>query len=182
MNLPNRISIFRILLVPVFIFLYFHYMTNYNGIINMHFYLVLGVLALAAFTDALDGFIARVFKQKTTLGSVLDPLADKLLLTSCFIMLAIFNKIPFWVMLVVVARDIILSIGWVVRYVFSSIVSVKPVIAGKVSTFLQLCAIFLSIINYNARVIRPVTYAMVLFTLLSGLIYIYQGSKSLNNE
>jgi len=182
MNLPNRISVFRILLVPVYILLYFHYMKNYSGVINIYYYLVVGVLALAALSDALDGFIARVFNQKTTLGSVLDPLADKMLLTSCFIMLAVFDKISFKIMFVVVARDILLSMGWAVRYIFSSQVTVKPVIAGKVSTFLQLCTVFLVLVNYNARLTRPVTYSMVFFTVLSGIIYIYQGSKSLNNE
>src|SRR6184192_3297137 len=101
MNLPNSLTILRILLIPVFIGFLLYERYEYS----------LAVLLLAGLTDGLDGTIARVANQRTRLGAFLDPLADKLLLTSGFVTLSSIHLIPSWVTIVVVSRDAMLLLG-----------------------------------------------------------------------
>ncbi|MBW2175094.1 MAG: CDP-alcohol phosphatidyltransferase family protein [Deltaproteobacteria bacterium] len=98
MNIPNTLTLLRILLTPLFaIFLIKHL-----------FDFALLVFAIAALSDGVDGFIARVFRQKTTLGAFLDPAADKLLLVTAFVTLAIQEQIPSWLSVLVITRDVII--------------------------------------------------------------------------
>ncbi len=106
MNLANYISLFRIVIIPAFVIL----------LLKHHPYLPLLLFSLAIVTDGLDGMAARIQKQKTKLGSILDPLADKLLLTSAFITLAILKLVPLWVVIIVFSRDLILISGWLIIY------------------------------------------------------------------
>jgi len=101
MNIPNSLTILRILLIPCYIGLLIYGKFDYALI----------VLLVAGLTDALDGAIARMKNQYTRLGAVLDPLADKLLLTSGFITLSMIHLIPSWVTILVVSRDVILMLG-----------------------------------------------------------------------
>src|SRR5262249_32596998 len=101
MNIPNSLTILRILLIPVYIGLLVYAEYDY----------ALLVLLLAGMTDALDGTIARVANQRTRLGAFLDPLADKLLLTSGFLTLSSIHLIPTWVTILVVSRDLMLLLG-----------------------------------------------------------------------
>ena len=106
MNIPNSLTILRILLIPCYIGL----------LIYGRFDQALIVLLVAGLTDALDGAIARMKNQHTRLGAVLDPLADKLLLTSGFITLSLIHLIPLWVTILVVSRDVILMLGTAVAH------------------------------------------------------------------
>ncbi|MCH7646671.1 MAG: CDP-alcohol phosphatidyltransferase family protein, partial [Nitrospinae bacterium] len=101
MNLPNGITLLRILVIPFFVMLLIYGMAGW----------ALGVFILTAITDAIDGYIARTRKQRTPLGEVLDPLADKLLLTTAFITLAYLRILPAWLAILVVSRDVILVFG-----------------------------------------------------------------------
>jgi cardiolipin synthase len=173
MNIPNSLTILRILLIPCYIGL----------LVYGRFDAALIVLIVAGITDALDGAIARLTNQHTRLGAVLDPLADKLLLTSGFITLSMIHLIPSWVTILVVSRDLILMLGTAVAHFTESHVDITPTFLGKGTTLLQLSyivtVIFLSSrhINSPVMVMLPLLFGMVSFTLLSGLHYLYRGYR-----
>ncbi|MEP6958499.1 MAG: CDP-alcohol phosphatidyltransferase family protein [Nitrospirota bacterium] len=171
MNIPNSLTILRILLIPFYIGL----------LIYGRYDQALIVLIVAGITDALDGAIARVRNQYTRLGAVLDPLADKLLLTSGFITLSMIHLIPLWVTILVVSRDVILLLGTAVAHFTDSRVDLTPTFLGKGTTFLQLSyvvmVIFLSSRHIDLTIILPLLFGMVSFTLLSGLHYLYRGIR-----
>jgi cardiolipin synthase len=171
MNIPNSLTILRILLIPFYIGL----------LVYGRFGQALIVLIVAGLTDALDGAIARVKNQHTRLGAVLDPLADKLLLTSGFITLSMIHLIPLWVTMLVVSRDLILLLGTVVAHFTDSRVDITPTFLGKGTTFLQLSyivmVIFLTSRHIDLTVLLPFLFVMVSFTLLSGLHYLYRGFR-----
>jgi len=171
MNIPNSLTILRILLVPCYVGL----------LVYGRFDQALIVLIVAGITDALDGAIARVTNQHTKLGAVLDPLADKLLLTSGFITLSLIHLIPSWVTILVVSRDVILMLGTAVAHVTDSHVDITPTFLGKGTTFLQLSyivmVIFLSSHHIDLAVMLPLLFCMVSFTLLSGLHYLCRGYR-----
>src|SRR5437879_11052478 len=149
MNIPNSLTILRILLIPCYIGL----------LVYGRFGQALIVLIVAGLTDALDGAIARVKNQYTRLGAVLDPLADKLLLTSGFITLSMIHLIPLWVTILVVSRDLILMLGTAVAHFTDSRVDITPTFLGKGTTFLQLSyvvmVIFLSSRQIDLVVMLP---------------------------
>jgi cardiolipin synthase len=171
MNIPNSLTILRILLIPCYIGL----------LIYGRFTQALIVLLVAGLTDALDGAIARMKNQHTRLGAVLDPLADKLLLTSGFITLSIIHLVPLWVTILVVSRDVILLLGTAGAHCAESRVDMTPTFLGKGTTFLQLTyvvmVIFLSSRHIDLTVMLPLLFGMVSFTLLSGLHYLYRGIR-----
>lgn len=171
MNIPNSLTLLRILLVPVFI----GFMTY--GVYGV----ALLVLLVAGLTDAIDGLLARRWNQQTRLGAVLDPLADKLLLTSGFITLSILHLIPSWLVILVVSRDVILLLGTVVAHVTGTSIDVTPTFWGKGTTALQLgyvlLVILLTWLDLGLSLLTPLLAATVGFTLTSGLHYIYRGYK-----
>ena len=174
MNIPNSLTILRILLIPFYIGL----------LIYGRYDQALIVLIVAGLTDALDGAIARVKNQYTRLGAVLDPLADKLLLTSGFITLSMIHLIPLWVTILVVSRDVILLLGTAVAHFTDSRVDLTPTFLGKGTTFLQLSyvvtVIFLSSRHIDLTMVLPLLFGMVAFTLMSGLHYLYRGIRHTN--
>jgi cardiolipin synthase len=174
MNVPNSLTLLRILLIPVFI----------NFLIYEQYHYALVVLLVAGITDGLDGTIARVANQRTELGAYLDPLADKLLLTSGFITLSVLHLVPLWVVIVIVSRDIILLTGTLLVRITESSVEIAPTLLGKGTTLMQLLYVIL-VVLYCARRLdlsqtQPVLYLMVLFTVLSGFHYLYRGFRQLN--
>jgi len=174
MNIPNSLTILRILLIPCYIGL----------LIYGRFELALIVLLVAGLTDALDGAIARMKNQHTRLGGVLDPLADKLLLTSGFITLSMIHLVPLWVTIVVVSRDLILLLGTAVAHFTDSRVDITPTFLGKGTTLLQLTyvvmVIFFTSRHVDLTLLLPLLFGMVSFTLLSGLHYLYRGIRHTN--
>ncbi len=173
MNIPNSLTILRILLVPVYVGL----------LVYGRFDHALVVLLIAGITDALDGTIARRANQRTQLGAFLDPLADKLLLTSGFITLSTIHVIPSWVTIVVVSRDVMLLMGTAVAKLTDTQIDISPTFLGKGTTFLQLSyvllVIFLSSHQLDLAVIHPLLFGMVAFTLMSGFHYLYRGYRRL---
>jgi cardiolipin synthase len=169
MNIPNSLTILRILLIPVYIGL----------LVYEQFDQALIVLLIAGITDALDGTIARAANQRTRLGAFLDPLADKLLLTSGFITLSAIHLIPTWVTIVVVSRDAMLLLGTAVAQLTELSIDIAPTFLGKGTTFLQLTyvllTIFLSARNLDLGVLSLLLLAMVGVTITSGLHYLYRG-------
>lgn len=169
MNVPNSLTILRILLIPVYVGL----------LMYEQFTSALAVLVVAGVTDALDGTIARVANQRTQLGAVLDPLADKLLLMSGFITLSVMHLVPLWIVIVVVSRDAILVLGTAVAQYTDSRVNITPTILGKGTTLIQLTVLVLVVFvasrGSDLSIVRPLLYLMVGVTLLSGLHYLYRG-------
>ena len=174
MNLPNSLTILRILLIPVFIGFLLYERYEYS----------LAVLLLAGLTDGLDGTIARVANQRTRLGAYLDPLADKLLLTSGFVTLSVLHLVPSWIAIVVVSRDMILMTGTLLARLTESQLDISPTLLGKGTTLVQLSYLILVVVltsrQMDLRLIQPLLYLMVCVTVMSGFHYLYRGVTHLS--
>lgn len=177
MNLANFLTLIRILLVPVLI----NAIIFYERTDTVHRFFAAGVFTLACLTDAVDGYIARVFNQKTDLGKWLDPLADKLLLTSAF--LAIYFqphfvlKPPVWIIIAIVSRDVLIALGILTLALTSGKIHVAPNLLGKTTTLCQmLTAGFLLIEMPYVPIFWNIT---ALLTILSALAYIIREGRRL---
>lgn len=174
MNLPNLLTLIRIFCSPVFVGL----------VLYGHHSWALVVFLAAGLTDALDGMIARVLNQQTTLGQYLDPLADKLLLVTAFVVLSFDGEIPVWATLVVVSRDVIISVGSLVIHLLCERVDITPTWMGKATTVIQLVYIVAVLLGTTATVPEwlawTVLAAMVGLTVASGLHYVFRGVKILS--
>ncbi len=180
MNIPNLLTLSRILLVPIIVIL----------LIQSSYLKALVVFAVAGITDGLDGFLARVLKQKTVLGAYLDPLADKALILSSFITLSVLGIIPSWLSVIVISRDCIIIIGILILALMDVSFEVRPAFISKVTTTLQLVTIFLALVfkslsldfNLHSYNTDDVIYALTaFFTVASGLNYIFIGVKVINH-
>jgi cardiolipin synthase len=174
MNLPNSLTLLRILCSPVFVGL----------VLYGHHSWALAVFLTAGLTDALDGMLARLLNQQTTLGQYLDPLADKLLLVTAFVVLSFDGAIPLWVALVVVSRDVIISVGSLVIHLLREQVDITPTWMGKTTTVIQLIYIVAVLggttVALSARVVGAILAVMIALTVASGLHYVFRGVKILN--
>lgn len=142
----------------------------------------LAVFVAAGLTDALDGAIARLTHSKTTLGAMLDPAADKLLLVSAFITLAFMAEIPYWLVVVVLSRDAIVVLGYLLLVAMTQQpMEVRPSLVGKLATFFQLSAVSLVLLSLAqwqplAPVVQQyVFYLAALMTTGAGLQYVVRG-------
>jgi len=176
MTLANKITICRIVLIPIFAVLYLQ-----QGEYPALKYWTLGVFALAILTDFLDGLVARARKQKTQLGSFLDPLADKLLITVTYTLLTYSGRVALWVLVTIFFRDLIIVLGWVIIYILTSYSEVEPRYLGKASTFMQMVsAIVILLMPVGPSIIQLwLVRAMVLVTVASVIDYIAVYSKRL---
>src|SRR5690606_34445744 len=141
----------------------------------------LAVFALAALTDMLDGWVAR--RQGTTrLGAFLDPMADKLLLTSSFVTLTYLKALPFWITAVVISRDVILVLGALLVHMLGVRLYPRPTWAGKAATFFQILTVLsgLTARYFQVPFASLVMWLAAAFTVASGLQYIVQGMRFLN--
>ena len=156
LNLPNLLTIIRIVLVPVFLFL-----TLTNSL-----YIAAVVFAVAGLTDLVDGIIARRLKTVTKFGADLDPVADKLLLSTAFIALAIKGFIPIWLTVIVVARDTIMITTVIILKRMKYVVNTRPMIAGKLTTFFQVISVLFALLTRGG----PAIYLFYIFTAIITLI------------
>lgn len=162
-NLSNYVTIFRLLLVPVFLITLTIGDTAGNG------YALL-VFLIASLSDAVDGIIARKTGSISSLGRFLDPMADKLLIVTGFIALTVMGKIPLWLSVIVISRDIILFFGWLGIYVITNIRQISPTIVSKFTTFMQMTTVVMVIIGFKYNnVLFVITGG---FTVISGVHYI----------
>ena len=180
MNLPNWITVIRILLIPFFVMMLLKYRQTH---LDCFRYYALGVFILAVLSDAIDGAIARIRRQKTALGALLDPLADKLLLLTAVLLLSLpitgLTQLPIWIPVTFISRDLMLIFGAVVIYIHNNKLTVAPNIYGKVTTVCQMLTIIWILFRFPLSNIVWRTAGF--FTILSGIIYVYQGSKQLEN-
>jgi len=172
-SIPNILTLVRILLVPVFVILLLR---------NLHAY-ALGVFILAGVSDGLDGFIARYFNQRTVLGAYLDPTADKLLLVSAYVALAVLNVIPPWVAVLVISRDVVIVLGIAIFTLTEKAYEVRPSILSKCTTAAQIVLVTLALFDPAGTKLHllhaPMLWATAGITILSGLHYIYIGMNIL---
>jgi cardiolipin synthase len=144
------------------------------------------VFAVAALTDGVDGLIARLFRQKTTLGAFLDPAADKLLLITAFVTLAIQALVPSWLAVIVISRDIVILFGVALVTITGRTIEPKPSILSKITTVSQVACVISVLLGYSLHSLDGLK--VVLFwstagmTVASGLQYIYMGLDILHEE
>ncbi|HTG00863.1 MAG TPA: CDP-diacylglycerol--glycerol-3-phosphate 3-phosphatidyltransferase [Nitrospirota bacterium] len=171
MNLPNYITLLRIILIPFFI----------NFMIYGYRKAALIVFIVACITDALDGLIARLTNTQTELGAFFDPIADKLLIISAFVTLVIIGMLPIWFAIIVVSRDMILVLGSIALYFSGHQFVARPSIIGKATTVFQLAAVILSLTmkktGNNAVLINTLYWIAAALTLASGSQYVFRGIK-----
>lgn len=167
MNIPNIITLARLLAVPVTIYF-----------IMSHFYaLAFWLFVAAGVSDAIDGYLAKRFGQTSALGAYLDPLADKALLVGVYVTLAYANYVPTWLAILVVFRDVIIVGGVILLHISAQSVRMKPLIVSKVNTAAQIGLIVLVLGELGLRAewteLRTVmVYLVALTTLLSGGAYL----------
>lgn len=168
-NIPNILTIARILMTPLLIILLIRGLTG----------TALFVFILAAVSDGLDGFIARYFNQRTVMGAYLDPIADKFLLATAFITLAILTLIPAWLTVIVISRDVIILAGIAIFTINDIKVKIKPSIVSKITTAAQLGTVFIVLMGLQYHPVGIVEQTAIwitaVLTILSGLHYILAG-------
>jgi cardiolipin synthase len=144
------------------------------------------IFLTASITDVLDGLFARLTKQITVFGSILDPVADKFLLITAFVIMGIFEWIPKWFTTIVLSRELIILTGWVILYFVTRNPKVEPSILGKVTNASQfiLIALILLVRNINGTFSIPTLFftSIAVLTTLSGIHYIYMGLKIANTN
>jgi cardiolipin synthase len=175
LNLANRLTILRILMTPVITVLLLYKQVG----------AALAMFLLAGITDGLDGFVARSRGQRTALGMVLDPVADKLLLMSAVLVLTILKELPWWFAIIVVSRDLILIGGAFILYMFIGKMSMPPSRLGKATTGFQILTVLLAMLDNFVPALRsailPVAALALALTVASGLDYVYRGTRLLND-
>jgi cardiolipin synthase len=182
MTTANKITILRILLVPFFIVQVLYYTSGHE---EWHRLLALLAFAVAAVSDGVDGFIARHYNQRSELGAMLDPLADKLLLLSGTVLLSLNNlphlqRLPLWLVTTVVSRDILLFIGSGVIYYTCGKVVIRPRILGKIATVLQMITVLWTLLKWDPAWLWYWSLGAALFTGGSGLWYVLDGVRQLS--
>ena len=186
-TLPNVLTIFRMALIPLFVSLLFY----------QRFVLALASFVIAGVTDGLDGLLARRFHQQSPLGRILDPIADKMMLVTSFIVLSMKGvypipipkhlPIPFWVTITVISRDVFILVGAAAINMVTGFRAFRPSILGKISTVVQILAVATVILAAQTRVgtgyYLPTLYALVFtLTVLSGVHYVFFVSQLLNDD
>lgn len=186
-TVPNMLTIFRMVLIPIFVTLLFY----------QRFLLALTVFVVAGITDGLDGLLARRFDQRSQLGTVLDPIADKLMLVTAFVVLSMRSvfpqpvpshlPVPFWVTVAVISRDVFIVVGAAAINIMTGFRGFRPSWLGKLNTTVQIIAIaaimFAASFPYGTGYYLPTIYTTVFaLAVLSGVHYVFFASKLLNED
>ncbi|MBF0557458.1 MAG: CDP-alcohol phosphatidyltransferase family protein [Nitrospirae bacterium] len=176
LSIPNIITFIRIVIIPVFVTALIYKRIDYA------LFLFIG----AAVSDMLDGVLARVTDQQTLLGAFLDPLADKFLLMTSFIMFSVYGWIPRWIAVTVISRDLIVMMGWVLLYLLYDITKVEPSFTGKAAIAAQLVFIAYTLLSLTVPGFQlPQIWMLVavsVLTIVSGLQYIYRGMRQASEK
>jgi len=178
-----KVTVVRILLVPFFVVQVLYYeRTGGEG----HRLAAILCFAIAAISDAYDGYLARRYNQKSELGALLDPVADKLLLVSALVLLT-FDKrphlpnLPLWLAGTVIGRDVIQAIGFaVLHYTLGGKVPVRPRFIGKAATVLQMVTVSWALLKWPENWLLPLSLAAAVCAAVSGVIYVLDGMKLLS--
>jgi len=179
LTVANFLTILRLILIPVFV----------TALFYQRFGWALSIFLFAAITDGLDGLVARSLNQKTQLGAILDPMADKLLLVTAFIVLSLprftfSDPIPFWVTITVISRDAFIVLGALVINMVTGFSQFRPSLLGKINTILQIVqlVVFLgaNAFNLHSDYLMPLYYLTVSMAVLSGLHYIVHVNRQMS--
>jgi cardiolipin synthase len=175
---PNQLTLLRMMFLPFIII----------NLLNRHYTWALALFVLAGLSDGLDGLLARTLKQQTLLGQYLDPIADKLLLSTMFLVLSILHKIPWKYTVLVFSRDISIVAASAVLYAIAGLRDFRPSIFGKANTFAQVAAVFFVLlfqvvparwVDITRLTFLHATWA---FTVVSGLHYILLVGQRLRSN
>jgi len=181
MTTANKITILRILLIPFFVVEVLYYVKNGN---EAHRLAAILSFAVAAICDGVDGYIARRYNQRSELGAILDPLADKLLLVSGIVVLSFEHRrletIPLWLTGTIIGRDILVLAGMVVIQMTVGKIRVRPRMIGKVATVLQMAIILWVLLKWDVKWLRVWLLTAAICTGISGLLYVWDGSRQLS--
>ena len=156
LNLPNTISLIRLLLVPVVIYLLAHRAYDY----------ALVIFLLASVSDGVDGWIARRYSLCTQFGAMIDPVADKLIILSCLLMLTWLGLMPLWLALFMLVRDMIIVLGAFAYQRVTGYVEITPTFMGKTHIFLEFVLLCLVLAN-AASIISVANWLPIVFVLVS---------------
>ena len=188
MTTANKVTILRMLLIPFFVVEALYYVKTGNETFRL---LATMAFAIAAICDGVDGYIARHYNQRSELGAILDPLADKLLLVSGIILFTFdhrpyFGSIPLWLTGTIIGRDLIILIGYGVIHATIGKVKVRPRIPGKIATVLQMLSLVWILLKWDTE-FPPIwfslwTYGAAICTGISGLLYVWDGIKQLSSH
>ena len=186
-TLPNVLTIIRMVLIPVFVSMLFY----------QRFVWALLIFVIAGITDGLDGLFARRFRQQSQLGRILDPIADKLMLVTSFVVLSMRGvfptplprhlPIPFWVTITVLSRDVFILIGAAAINIVTGFRNFRPSLPGKVSTAVQIVAVAAVMLAARVRIgagyYLPTLYTAVFaLAIFSGVHYVFFVSRLMNDE
>lgn len=182
MTVANQITVFRILLIPVFVLFALYYGASVSRGAPQEWlrFTAIGVFVFASVTDAFDGWVARRLGQVSQFGTILDPIADKGLLLTAIVTLSFSPwsySLPIWFAVLVIARDVVIVVGCVVVQIFGENLVVKPTLIGKTATALQMVAV--AGVMLQIPYFEPAVWAAGAFTLASGLGYLFQGVAQL---
>jgi cardiolipin synthase (CMP-forming) len=173
MNIPNLLSIFRLVVTVFFVV----------AIEQEKYRLGLLLFVLQGVSDFVDGFLARVLNKRTALGAFLDPIADKAMLVSSYIVLCHNDIIPLWVTMVVILKDVVVACGFLILYIFVGKLKLIPTIWGKITTTLQIITVvYLLWFGKSAPYQSYFYYVTVLFTVIAGVQYMYRGVRVLTKK
>jgi CDP-diacylglycerol--glycerol-3-phosphate 3-phosphatidyltransferase len=198
MTTANKITLTRIFMIPLFVLMAVYYGQSVGRGEPLEWlrYTAIAIFVIAAASDGIDGYIARRYHQRSRLGVILDPIADKGLLITALITLSVTNwhyELPTWFPIFVIARDVIVVMGAVVLHLLNGTVKIKPIWSGKAATALQMVALSFVLLQLNffstslriGSVTVPVdfldipVYLAGLFTAVSGFAYIVEGVRQL---
>ncbi len=170
-NIPNLLTLTRILLLPLFAVTVIYHEYQY----------ALLIFIVASITDFLDGLIARIKNQVTYFGTILDPVADKFFIITSFILMSNYELIPKWLTIVVISKDIIVVTGCFIIYFVTNKLVIEPSFIGKVSSACQFILIGLVLLLLNLKggmqVPNIIFIAVALLTTGAGIDYVYTGLK-----
>jgi cardiolipin synthase (CMP-forming) len=181
LTIANLLTILRLILIPVFVTVVYY----------QRFTWALTVFLVASVTDGLDGLVARSFNQKTQLGAILDPMADKLLLVTAFVILSLpwftlTDPIPFWLTAVAISRDVIIVLGAAVINMTTGFSQFRPSIPGKLNTFVQIVTIVFFLVanafNLLTEYLHVIYYATLAMAIFSGLHYIAHINRLMSED
>ena len=175
MNLPNKLTIFRVILIPVFI------IALMSGIIPepVNRYVGVVIFCVASFTDYLDGHIARKYNLVTNFGKFMDPLADKLLVCSALICLIELGQIPAWVVIIIISREFIITGFRLIAAEGGLVIAASW--WGKIKTVTQMLMIILVLLGVGGIIGNILIILATVFTVISGVDYIVKNIGVLKN-
>jgi CDP-diacylglycerol--glycerol-3-phosphate 3-phosphatidyltransferase len=181
MTLANKVTVARILLIPVFVVLIVYHRKTGE---DWQRWAALAVFLLAALSDALDGWIARRFNQRSELGAILDPLADKLLMLAALILLSRpqpphLVQLPLWLVATVLSRDALIVLGLALVHYTCEKTRIRPHLTGKIATVLVMAAVVLALLDTWPSILHWTCILATAATGISGIIYFTDGLRQI---